>query len=767
MVGRTSAPPSGASPLTRLVSLLIAVVLSVGLMPAVPAWADDAAPAADQPTVTLTVLAGTTTDYNTNTTTYTTWVNKQYAFDEGDTLEDLLNDAVAAGDLKAYTAPESTTYGGKYIESITSQKGVQLKNWNNADFSVSLYWAYYQNGDYGQGDCAIDHVKLTDGAAYQFAWSSFTQAGAPEWTSYYQDNAVDGAQADAITLTVTAGSKTDYSTGDTSTVTWVNKAYSRADVLAAAKAALPAGSPEPAADDLTVADLLNTAVAAGDLKAYAAPESSYGGRYIDAITSKAGVELKKWNNDDSSLSLYWAYFQDGGYGQGDCAIDHVKLTDGAAYQFAWDGFTSAVAPADAAAWGAYYRDNPATPVAPGAGDDKPAEGDKPATGDDVTPPADEHPATGVSQQAIGSLMSAIAASYQGTSEPWPVMDLAALGMADQADLDAFYADALAAAKDPGFDPTALQRSIIALTAAGYDATALPDGDGTFDAVAALGQRVSGATVINARMAALWAYASGDYAVPADATLSQDALLASVLADQLPDGGFTLSGTKATSDMTAMAIAALAPYRDDPQVAAALDRAVTALHALQLPDGGFADNEGLPNACSTAFSVIALCAAGIDPATQWAVEGGATPLSALLSYGLDDLSGFAFEADGDRDENATEQGFRALVAYRGLVAARERDGAQATYDLYAQAREGIARIPGDEGASTPDEGADAGDGAADQPARGGQLAPTGDDGAAAAVASSALALGALACLLAARKRMADGSARDLVGTRTLR
>lgn len=744
MVGYTSAPSSGATPLKKLLMLLMAAALCLGLAPIAPAWADEPssdapAPQAAEQTVTLTVLAGTTTDHSTGKTTYNTWVNKKFAFTEGATVEDLLNAAVEAGDLKAYDAPEST-YGGKYVGSVTSAKGVDLKNWNNDDFSASLYWAYYENGDYGQGDCAIDHRKLKAGTNYQLAWNSYSTAGGDitkaEWDAYYKNNPVAGESADTVILTLVAGSKSDPTTFEMTPITWVNKAYQRADVLAVAKER----DANATLDTITLEDLMDTAVKAGDIKSYTAPEGQYG-KTLDVITSKEGVEMKAWNSPDFSASLYWASYRDGGYGE--TSFDKELLKGADAFQFSWTIFTSANAPADAAAWAAYYQANP--PAAAGS------DTVQPGGEDPVEPPASEHPATGVSQAAIGSLMTGIVASYAGTSDPWVVMSLAALGMDDKADLDAFYAEALAQAKNPGFDPTALQRSIIALTAAGYDARSL---EGGFDAIAALGARMSGATVINARMAALWAYASGDYAVPADATLSKEALIASILADQQPGGGFALSGTEANADITAMAISALAPYQDDPEVRNAVNRALVALKGIQLPTGGFADNDGLPNACSTAFAVIALCAAGIDPAAEWAVEGGATPLSALLAYGLQDGSGFAFEADGDRDENATEQGLRALVAYRGLKAA----GADGSYDIYSQAREGGVTIPSDEGGQSPEDPEQPAEQPGDQPkaeqptttAKGTPLAPTGDGDAAGAVATMALAAAA-ACMVAVRRR----------------
>lgn len=663
----------------RLLAIAIALALVVCVTPSLAplAYADDTV------TVTLTVLAGTQTDYDTNTTTYSTWVNKNYQVKAGATLENLLDAAVAAGDLKAYTAPESS-YGGKYVGSITSSADVDLANTSSDDFSTSLYWSYYQDGDYGQGDCAIDHVVLSDKGTYQFAWDCYTSAKAPEWNAYYAQNPIAGGTAtspavgaDQVGLTITAGSATDYTTNTTTDVTWINKAYAIDDIVSKAN---------KQAADLTVEDLLDYAVSQGDIKAFTAPASTYGGNYVGSITSTAGLDLANWSSPDFSTSLYWAYYQDASYGQGDCAVDHVKLAGSSSYQFAWDCFTSATAPADKTAWETYYRENPPVGIT-----DKPVEPEP-----TPTPPADEdtqNEATGVDEAAIADLMSNIAASYKNTSDPWQAMDLAALNRRGDVDRIKLLADGLALIKDPGMDSTAIQRSIIALTANGYDARSLPDGKDTCDAIAILGQRMNAATVLNARIAALWAYASGDYELASDARMTIDQLIESLVGDQLADGGFALSGSAPSSDLTAMAIAALAPYAAaNTEAKGAMDRALAALENMQLADGGFADIDGTPNACSTAFAIIAMCSAGLNPAEQWATASGATPLSALLAYALPDRSGFAFEKDGEKDPLATEQGFRALAAYEGLLNAKAKDGT-ATYDIYAQARLGTSSIPG--------------------------------------------------------------------------
>ena len=72
------------------------------------------------------------------------------------------------------------------------------------------------------------------------------------------------------------------------------------------KAAQADGGTGHAKEDLTMEDLLNAAVAKGDLKGYDASSSSYGGKYLNSITSKDGAVLAGWNSDDYSLGQFWA-----------------------------------------------------------------------------------------------------------------------------------------------------------------------------------------------------------------------------------------------------------------------------------------------------------------------------------------------------------------------------------------------------------------------------------------------------------------------------
>src|SRR5690606_13288942 len=75
------------------------------------------------------------------------------------------------------------------------------------------------------------------------------------------------------------------------------------------------------------------------------------------------------------------------------------------------------------------------------------------------------------------------------------------------------------------------------------------------------------------------------------------------------GGFALAGSTPDPDITAMALQALAPYRSQSAVAAAVDRAVTTLSSLQKDTGGYTAF-GSTTSESIAQAIVALTALGI-------------------------------------------------------------------------------------------------------------------------------------------------------------
>jgi prenyltransferase beta subunit len=83
---------------------------------------------------------------------------------------------------------------------------------------------------------------------------------------------------------------------------------------------------------------------------------------------------------------------------------------------------------------------------------------------------------------------------------------------------------------------------------------------------------------------------------------------------LADGGFSMGGTTADPDVTAMALQALAPYKGQNDIKTVIDRALDCLSRLQNSDGGYSSG-GLDNSESAVQVLVALTALGINPDTD--------------------------------------------------------------------------------------------------------------------------------------------------------
>ena len=179
--------------------------------------------------------------------------------------------------------------------------------------------------------------------------------------------------------------------------------------------------------------------------------------------------------------------------------------------------------------------------------------------------------------------------------------------------------------------------------------------------------------INGPIFTLIALDSHNYPTMGDVT--REKLIQVILDAQLNDGGWNLSGENADTDMTAMAIQALAPYyKTNETVKAAVDKALEALSALQRGDGGFG-SWGTVNSESCAQVIVALTALGIDPAADSRfVKNGHTVLDALAGFYVTG-GGFKHTADGERNGMATEQGYYALASYYRFV-----NGQTSLYDM---------------------------------------------------------------------------------------
>ena len=202
--------------------------------------------------------------------------------------------------------------------------------------------------------------------------------------------------------------------------------------------------------------------------------------------------------------------------------------------------------------------------------------------------------------------------------------------------------------------TEYARVVLAVTAIGKDAADVAG----YDLVAPLTDVEKVASQgINGVIYALLALDSGSYEADADVRAQY---VEQILAAQLDDGGFTyMEEYPADPDLTAIALQALAPYRADAAVAAAIDRALACLSGMQRSDGGFM-SWGESSAESTAQAIIALCTLGIDLRDSRFVKDGSSLLDNLMTFQLAS-GGFCHTADGDYNALATVQSLLALAA----------------------------------------------------------------------------------------------------------
>lgn len=214
--------------------------------------------------------------------------------------------------------------------------------------------------------------------------------------------------------------------------------------------------------------------------------------------------------------------------------------------------------------------------------------------------------------------------------------------------------------------TEYSRLIIALTAIGAD----PSNVGGYNLLKPLGDFDK--TIwqgINGPIFALISLDSGNYTIPVNPTAktqaSREMYIDEILSNQLPDGGFALSGTSADPDITGMALQALANYQNNAKVKAATEKAITLLSRIQDNEGGYA-SLGVSTSESTVQVLMALCELGIDLHDSRFVKNGKTIVDTLLSF-YSKGQGFQHTADGGGATGmSTEQALYGLVNVQRIL-----------------------------------------------------------------------------------------------------
>ncbi|MBQ7086823.1 MAG: S-layer homology domain-containing protein [Clostridia bacterium] len=214
--------------------------------------------------------------------------------------------------------------------------------------------------------------------------------------------------------------------------------------------------------------------------------------------------------------------------------------------------------------------------------------------------------------------------------------------------------------------TEYSRVILALTAIGAD----PKNAAGYNLLAPLEDYDK--TVwqgVNGPVWALIALDSGNY--PSDL---RQKYVDKIVESQLNDGGWNLTSKgNGDSDITGMALTALANYKTQPKVKNAIDKALTFLSETQLDNGGFM-TYGEETLESSAQVLTALCSFGIDINDGRFVKNGNNVVDAMLEYRNSDGS-FSHIKGKKTDLMATEQAFYSLVAWE-----RMKNGKAALFDM---------------------------------------------------------------------------------------
>ena len=214
-------------------------------------------------------------------------------------------------------------------------------------------------------------------------------------------------------------------------------------------------------------------------------------------------------------------------------------------------------------------------------------------------------------------------------------------------------------------------------------------DGVYNRADNEGNGILGKQGINGYIWGLIALDSCFYAVPEEAFYTREELLLNILNRQNADGGWSLSGDRSDVDMTAMALQALAPYKNSEQVYSyqnkklypdgktvekkvytCIEEALRFLSEEQQEDGGYA-SEGIPNSESTAQVLLALCALGMDPLKEKDfIKNGNTVLEGILKYRNADggfLHSLVDSSENQASLAARSDGMAGAQALNGLTA----------------------------------------------------------------------------------------------------
>lgn len=193
------------------------------------------------------------------------------------------------------------------------------------------------------------------------------------------------------------------------------------------------------------------------------------------------------------------------------------------------------------------------------------------------------------------------------------------------------------------------------------------------------------TFTNDYVFALEALHSGNYTPEKGSKLDKDELIKNLIALRNPKdhawnftGEYSGSYGSSDTDTTAMVLNALAPYYNLPvsetgisvetkaAVTQAVDEGFAYLRNYQDTNGAMKSVWSSGNSNTTAIMIVTMAAYGKDMNTEFVVNGN-TLMDGLMSFALEDKSGFGYQDADSINGSGTEQAVRALVAYKNAKA----------------------------------------------------------------------------------------------------
>ncbi|NOH15828.1 immunoglobulin-like domain-containing protein [Clostridium cochlearium] len=263
---------------------------------------------------------------------------------------------------------------------------------------------------------------------------------------------------------------------------------------------------------------------------------------------------------------------------------------------------------------------------------------------------------------LNKVMYIAAKDYINTSEDWKVMDMNLFGMGDKVDEVKCIQNARNIISSSWSSITDLERVAIALTSMGFDVreTTTKDKKCINLIEKIMNSDMKGSTN-NAAIFGLIAIDSGNYDIPNGTKNTRESLVKLILSRQNDDGGWPLYDGASDIDISAMALSALAPYfhNGDSEVVEAVNKGLIYLESA-LKEAGLYDfpDEDEGNSNSISMAIIAYTALGknIDR-LDWLMMN-------LNTYITEDNK-LGFKDSQKANDLSTEQGFRALIAYRNF------------------------------------------------------------------------------------------------------